>query len=180
MDGGRRLLRSLKDFADSLAPSPLALTVAPRETTFTLSQTPSSHPRQPSRAARRPPRSPVIQKAISFAQWRHSGSILVAALFAVTGAYGVARDGAYSAYIQREGTIPDQIAKTFGFAIKAVTITGARELTENEILTLAGVSPCNSLVFLKLGGIACSAQGRAVDQECKRLQTFSEPPFDRG
>jgi cell division protein FtsQ len=114
---------------------------------------PSNQQRQPSRTTRRRPHNLLIQKTIEFAHRRHSGSILMVALFAATGLYGIAQGGAYTAYIQREGTIPDQIAKAFGFAIKAVTITGARELTENEILTLAGVSPRNSLVFLNVADL---------------------------
>jgi len=160
MDGGRRLLRSLKDAANALAPPPFALSAASRETVFTLSQAPSNQLRQPSRATRRHPRNDLIQKAIDFAHRRHSGSILVLALFAATGLYGFTQGGAYSAFIQSQGTIPDQIAKASGFAIKAVTITGARELTENEILSLAGVSPRNSLIFLNVADLR--ARLRAV------------------
>src|SRR5579875_3739476 len=42
----------------------------------------------------------------------------------------------------------DIIAKALGFSIKAVTISGERELKEQDLLAVAEISPRNSLLFL--------------------------------
>lgn len=154
MDGGRRLLRSLKDAANALAPNPLALTTEPQAAAFTLTRSGSTAPSRPiAPSPRQKPRAALTRLLIGLANKPHAGSFLVLCLFLTTGIYGAWQGGGYATFIQSEGTIPDQIAKLSGFAIKAVTISGARELSENEILGLAGVSPRNSLVFLNVAEI---------------------------
>ncbi len=87
---------------------------------------------------------------------RFLGSALVVALFLGVGSYAAVRSGAYAAYVATNGTLADQVAKAAGFSIKAVTITGARELSENEILSIADIGPRNSLAFLDVAAIRAS------------------------
>jgi len=47
----------------------------------------------------------------------------------------------------------DLVAKALGFSIKSVTISGERELKEQDLLTLAGIGPRNSLLFLDVAKI---------------------------
>ena len=93
----------------------------------------------------------ALQKAAAILTAPGAGALLSVALFAVTGAYGIVKGGHYAAYVAREGEPADILAKALGFSIQAVTISGARELKEQEILALAGISPRNSLLFLDAG-----------------------------
>ncbi|MCI0465868.1 MAG: FtsQ-type POTRA domain-containing protein [Beijerinckiaceae bacterium] len=70
------------------------------------------------------------------------------ALLASVGAYGALKGGHYAAYVAKEGEPADILARAFGFAIKAVTVSGTRELREQDILSAAGIEPRNSLLFL--------------------------------
>ena len=62
--------------------------------------------------------------------------------------FGALRGGEYAAFVQSEGGIGDFLARSFGFGISIVTISGEAELTEQEILNDAGISPKSSLLFL--------------------------------
>jgi cell division protein FtsQ len=75
------------------------------------------------------------------------------ALFAAAGAYGAVRGGHYAAFVAAQGQPADILAKALGFSIKAVTIAGERELKEQDILGVAGISPRNSLLFLDVAKI---------------------------
>ena len=63
------------------------------------------------------------------------------------------KGGAYREFVETQGTIPDILARGAGFDIKAVTITGTRELTQDEILGIAGVRPRNSLLLLDVAAL---------------------------
>ena len=79
---------------------------------------------------------------------RGVGLALAAALILGAGAFGVVRGGEYASFVADEGSLPDFIARAFGFDIAVVTISGQTELSETEILRDAGVSPKNSLLLL--------------------------------
>ena len=155
MDGGGRLLRSLG--AALVAPlsqpplgaQPFALAAA--SDPFVLSDLSRSAASLPNRLAgrRRKLRSALHRVAHS----RFVGSCLVLALLVGVAAYGALKGGRYADFVAAEGTLPDLAARAAGFAIKAVTITGTRELTEGEVLAFAGVGPRNSLVFLDVATI---------------------------
>jgi cell division protein FtsQ len=76
------------------------------------------------------------------------GFALAVALLAGVGAFGALRGGQYQTFVAREGEIRDVIARALGLDIAVVTISGQAELREGEILTAAGVSPKDSLLFL--------------------------------
>jgi cell division protein FtsQ len=69
-------------------------------------------------------------------------------LLTVVGAYGTVKGGHYAAFVASEGEPADILAKALGFSIKAVTISGASELKEQDVLAVAGIGPRNSLLFL--------------------------------
>jgi cell division protein FtsQ len=69
--------------------------------------------------------------------------VLLSAVFAA----GAWRGGQYQAFVGREGGVGDFLARTAGFGIRAVTISGHSELREAEVLALAGISPKSSLPF---------------------------------
>ena len=154
MDGGGRLLRSLgatlvAPFAQTSIATAAPFALAGSNDPFALSDLARNAPRLPSRFNRRKLRH-ALNRAVAS---RFFGTYLVLALLGAVAAYGVLQSGRYAEFVAAQGTIPDLVARTAGFAIKAVTITGARDLSEAEVLSLAGVSPRNSLVFLNVADI---------------------------
>lgn len=153
MDGGGRLLRSLGDFGAHLAQSPLsplafAGSTDPRAFPVVL---PQAAPQLPGRRRRR---GSFLRRAIDqAAASRFLGTCLVVGLLGTAAAYGAIRGGAYTNFVLANGTIPDLVARLAGFPLKQVTITGARELREDEILKLAEVGPHNSLIFLSVEAV---------------------------
>jgi cell division protein FtsQ len=92
----------------------------------------------------------AVERAVTS---RCLGTCLVIALLGSAAAYGAVRGGAYAAFVEANGTLPDVIARTCGFRIQAVTISGGHELRENEILNIAGIGPHSSLLFLDVAAI---------------------------
>ncbi len=154
MDGGGRLLRSLGGLTAALAgsrPAGAPLAVAAGLDPFAFPILPPTAPPLPRRRRRH---GHVIGHGLErLVASRLFGTALVVALLATVGAYGAVRGGEYDAFCAAQGRLPDILAKALGFPIKAVTITGARELTEAEILKLAGVGPRNSLLFLDVADL---------------------------
>jgi cell division protein FtsQ len=169
MDGGRRLLRPLTEFANALAPAPLAL--ATDAQAFTLNTRPRSEPR-PLPPVRRRRQPAAITHLERLARSHYVGGALVAALFAVVGGYATVRSGAYDAFIASNGALYDQAAKAAGFAIHAVTINGAHELSEAEVLTLAGVGPRNSLLFLNVADVRARLKAVPLIKEASVSKLF--------
>ncbi len=154
MDGGRRLLRSLSGWTAALAGSPAGgapMAVAAGIDPFAFPTRPKAAPRLPRHRQRH--RHAIRNGLERLATSRLFGTALAVGLLASAGAYGAVRGGEYEAFCASEGTLPDIAAKALGFPIKAVTITGARELSEGEILKLAGVGPRNSLLFLNVADV---------------------------
>ena len=79
---------------------------------------------------------------------RGFGLALSLALIGGVGALGALRGGQYQAFAERNGALPDFLARAAGLGISAVTISGQSELREPEILAAAGIGPKGSLLFL--------------------------------
>ncbi len=79
---------------------------------------------------------------------RGTGLVLALALMGGVGLYGVMIGGQYAAFTAAEGDIPDFFARVLGFGVKAVTISGAHELSDQQILDVVGIRRTNSLPFL--------------------------------
>ena len=155
MDGGGRLLRSLRDFGAHATPQTAYAAVLDP---FAFPVLPEAVSKQGRRAFRH--RLFIRRSLARIAHSRFLGTMLALGFLGATGVYGLFSGGAYAEFIATQGTIPDILAKAAGFSIKAVTITGTRELTEGEILKLAGIGPRNSLVFLSVSDLR--AKLRAV------------------
>lgn len=141
MDGGRRLLRSLREGLYGLAPARPVFAGAggaPVASATRLS---------PARRAR-PARSGLADKFIALVARRGVGLTLALLFLGVVGVYASVRGGQYEAFVAQYGAPRDLAAKAFGFGVDAVTITGQGELSEPEILGAAGVGPKVSLPFL--------------------------------
>ncbi len=164
MDGGRRLLRPLRGFARALASLPLPFPADAPAFAFDGAPGAAVLPTQALRVRRRPS-LPFLARLEQVARKRFLGSALVVALLAGVTGYAVVRGDAYAGYVQANGTLADQVAKAAGFGIKAVTITGARELSESEILAIAGIGPRNSLAFLNVADIRASLKAVPLVKE---------------
>ena len=121
MDGGGRLGRSVSLWLGSLAEA-------------------GAHWRA-SRAARR-------RQAPGFTIPRGIGSS-AAILFVLTCAgTGFVLGGHYDAMRVRQGSVPDMLARAFGFGIQHIGVSGNHELSQDEVVQLAGLQSTASLPFL--------------------------------
>jgi cell division protein FtsQ len=83
---------------------------------------------------------------------RGLGVALALGLLIGVTAVGAELGGQYRAFVASEGGVGDFVARGLGFDIKAVTISGESQLTESEILKLAGITPKESLPFFDVAG----------------------------
>ncbi len=90
----------------------------------------------------------IAGRVLSLGARRWTGLIMTMCLFSGVFLYGAFKGGAYDSFVTRNGEVQDVVARSLGFGLDAITITGQRELTAQEILTIAGVSERNSLPFL--------------------------------
>ncbi|TLG78919.1 cell division protein FtsQ/DivIB [Methylocystis sp. B8] len=153
MDGGRRILRSLKE---SFAARHSLVPIVPGESSYALAavvavtSVPSASapaavaPRAPSRKRR----GGRLLSRLALLGRPGVGSLATIALFVFVGAAGFIENGGYTDLVAREGELYDIAARVAGFPISAVTITGQSRLSERELLDAAGVGLRNSLPFL--------------------------------
>lgn len=142
MDGGRRLLRSLKEALASPFPQRAAFAGADS----TRSDW-SPEPLLPTRTRRRS-RGDIAGHILSLGARRGAGLVMTICLFGGVFLFGAFKGGAYESFVARNGEVHDLVARSLGFGLDAITITGQKELTAQEILTVAGVSERNSLPFI--------------------------------
>ena len=145
MDGRGRLLRSLRAVNIGFAPAALAYAGA--------LPAPEIRSARPIVAPVRRPRQGLRHKILARLAGPGTGACFSLALLAAAGAYGAVKGGHYAAFVAAKGEPADILAKALGFSIKAVTITGERELKEQDILAIAGIGPRNSLLFLDVANI---------------------------
>ena len=74
--------------------------------------------------------------------------VLTLAVLGGAGALGAVRGGQYDALVGDYGAPLDIAARNLGFDIKTVAISGLKELSQTQVLALAGIGPKNSLAFL--------------------------------
>lgn len=153
MDGGRRILRSLRDttalpLVDFSAAEPQAAVAGgPIPAAAPVS---NAIPRAVKR--RRGAELPLLTR-LAFLGRPGFGLLGLLLLFGGVGVAGMVQNGGYEALVAREGQPWDIVARAIGFDIAAVTITGQSRLTEKELLTAAGVDARHSLPFLDAGDV---------------------------
>lgn len=140
MDGGRRLLRPLKEVMAAFEPSFPAYAGAAGELAVEAGRT-YARSGQRNRAS-------LAASLLQIASAPGIGLFLALFFLGATGLYGSVLGGQYTAFIKADGTLPDVFARMLGFAIESVTINGAHELSQHEILDAAGIDPTKSLLFL--------------------------------
>lgn len=153
MDGGRRVLRSLREPVSALfplarpiqrpafaAPYPAPAAPAPRATLSPA--TPAS------REAPAPRRAPGGSLLLAFLSLPGVGVAATVALFGVVGLTASTHNGGYAEFVARNGNPRDVIMRALGFSVEAITISGLDELREDEALAASGVGPTDTLPFL--------------------------------
>ena len=169
MDGGGRLLRPLGGSGAQLAPATFALATSGA---YALPSSDALAPRLPRQRSRR---NPALGASLSrIAATRFLGTTLALSLLGGSAVYGAVRGGAYADFASTQGSLPDIAAKAAGFPIKAVTITGTRELTEAEILAIAGVGPRRSLVFLDVGELRARLKSVPLIQDASVSKLYPD------
>jgi cell division protein FtsQ len=167
MDGRRRLLRSVN--APDIGLPPVALASA-----GALIVPEVLAPRREIIPPVRQPKQGVLEKTLNLLARRGTGACLSLALFTAVGAYGTVKGGHYGAFVAKEGEPADILAKALGFSIKAVTISGERELKEQDILMVAGIGPRNSLLFLDVAKIREKLKRLALVKEAAVTKLYPD------
>ena len=157
MDGGRRLLRSLKGAQTG---QPFA-----RPAFAGLQDDGRSNPRGAELSANTvfaPRRMANLRRRPTFDRSTFLGALMRArATSFVLGAiflggvslFGAVRGGQYDAFVAAYGPPTDIVAKALGFDLDMVTIVGSRGLLETEVLSAAGITGRNSLLFLDIAEV---------------------------
>ena len=149
MDGGRRLLRSLREAFGGLFGARPAW-AGPQGSAGNMSfANYSAVTVRPLPASRRRAGMPFhLRLPLRILTARGVGFVMAATLVAASGFYGAVKGGQYDAFVKANGSIHDVAARFLGFGIDAVTITGSRGIYEAEVLSAAGINERNSLLFL--------------------------------
>jgi cell division protein FtsQ len=147
MDGGRRLLRPVREAFEGFQPSaPVHAGVVHVAPALVFS---ADYGRRAS--GRGAPASANRILALFIAPG--VGTLVALLLFIIVGLYGAWLGGEYSSFVAAEGSVPDYAARVAGFAIRTVTISGAHALTQQEVITASGIGPKNSLPFLDVQAV---------------------------
>jgi cell division protein FtsQ len=76
------------------------------------------------------------------------GSSLAVLFLGLSGLVGMVHGGHYERFRHEQGTILDGLARLSGFGVAHIGVTGASELSRDEVVALAGLAPKASLPFL--------------------------------
>src|SRR5262249_36156503 len=165
MDGRGRLLRSLEIGNIGFPPAAIS--------SGALIVRPFSAPPEIMPPVRRP-RSSLTQKILDRLATPGAAAALSVALLSATGVYGAIKGGHYAAFVARQGEPADVIAKSLGFSINAVTISGAHELKEQNILSISGIGPRNSLLFLDAAKIRANLKLLPIVKEASITKLYPD------
>jgi cell division protein FtsQ len=72
---------------------------------------------------------------------------LILTILVGAAAFGIVRGGQLDTFVAIHGSLRDVAARTFGFGVDVVTVSGAKHLSESRIVSIAGISSRNSLPF---------------------------------
>ncbi len=107
----------------------------------------------PFRRRRRSKSAATLHGLSVLARKRGIGTLLALGLIAAAAGAGAMRGGQYDLFVAEFGTVQDLAAKSLGFGIEGVTIIGAKELSEDELLSASGITTRDSLPFLDAAAI---------------------------
>jgi cell division protein FtsQ len=139
MDGGRRLPGSLRDWLrprlDDLAQPSADDGLAGRRAAFAFGRS----------GFRIGSRTIPIRRGM--------GSAAAFAFLGLMGLAGWFAGGHHESMRSVHGGVSDIAARTFGFPIRSVDVSGVKELSKEEILVASGMAPSGSLLFLDVAAV---------------------------
>jgi cell division protein FtsQ len=150
MDGGRRLLRPVREVFAEFQPSLPAYAGVSNIVASNGQRHAALRARRPS--ARRDGATWFGRLLIRLTT-KGSGSLAALLLMACVGLYGAILGGEYATFTASEGDLPNFLARAAGLGIKSVTVTGARDLSDEQILSVGGIGHRNSLPFLDVAKV---------------------------
>ena len=153
MDGGRRLLQTLRGAAGASASArpAFAADLSQTDRGASLSSYSAFAPRAHFVGRRRGlSRSHILLQLLAR---RGVGAVMAVAFLGASIAFGVARGGHYEAFVAQYGTPSDAFARSIGLGLDQVTITGSHGLSEERVLQVANLSGKNSLLFLDIADV---------------------------
>jgi cell division protein FtsQ len=149
MDGGGRILRSLRESISASLPHVHIHAYQPRPAAVGAPYAAAApQPAAPRAVPRRHADGVPALTRFAFLARPGVGLAALVLLFSGVGLLGFVQSGGYDALIEREGAPWDLAARSAGFDIASVTITGQSRLTEKELLKASGVTARQSLPFL--------------------------------
>ena len=151
MDGGRRVLRSLRSLASAALPSAHAPfgTAVPALAGAGASSIAAAPPRR----VALPPRAALSRRRFRWLTRPGVGLLATVVIFAGLALVGAIQNGAYDAFVAREGQPWDIAARFLGFDVAKVSVVGQTRMSESEVLAAAGIGPTNSLPFLDVDDV---------------------------
>ncbi len=154
MDGGRRILRSLREKVSlPLVHFPHAAVAGAAISASAPLPQGAPHLADARPVPRRRPADLPLLTRLAFLGRPGVGFLGLALLFGGVGLAGMAQNGGYDALVAREGQPWNIVARAVGFDIAAVTIAGQSRMTETELLKAAGVDGRDSLPFLDASAV---------------------------
>ncbi len=131
-----------------------------------IGRTPSGHQDWPARPARGFPGLRLLRSIP-----RGVGSASVLALLAIAGLTGMIFGGHLDRIRSQNGSLLDFAARTAGFAIQAVQISGNKELSQDEIIAISGISSRDSALLLDAAAVRARllAQPLIAEASVKKL-----------
>jgi cell division protein FtsQ len=155
MDGGRRVLRSLRESVTAFLPL-VQISLAQPRTAFAgapISDAAPVNPNVSRPAPRQRAETPAALKRLAFLARPGVGLVALMLLFGGVGVAGLMQNGGYERIVANDGQPWDIAARAIGFDIAAVTITGQSRMSEKEVLEASGVDARQSLPFLDAGAV---------------------------
>jgi cell division protein FtsQ len=102
----------------------------------------------------------------------HLGTGLTLGLFLSIAGYGLVAGGHLAALREAAGEPRDVIARALGFGLERITISGLSQLSEREVLQVAGISPRVSLPFLGAAEIRAKLEAAPLIQSAAVRKMF--------
>ncbi len=154
MDGGGRLLRSMKALRGFLAASALQAVIG---------RTSGNAPEWPARPKSAELRLRALQRLV----WppRGLGSALAIGLFVATAGTGFVMGGHLDQFHRENGRLGDVLARAAGFGIDEVVVTGNKELSREEVLAYTGLSNLDSVAFLNVADVRARLKSQPLIAE---------------
>ena len=176
MDGGGRLLRSMSEAGAHLG-LPAGGLRPHRQPRSRSWPGPARNPPPPRQIPAAPSAVAAPRRSAPCRAARSSAPRWSSALMAVTGLRGGARRRPMAAYVATNGAPADIVAKALGFSIDAVTISGLKSLTPDEILRDGGVGAAQLPGPARRERTPRPAEGRAARAgRFERPQALPERP----